>query len=210
MNDFLAFVVKRQDKIIELMLQHAEMVLISLAISIVLGLIIGYLITYNNKVAQVVLYIAGIFMTVPSLALFAFLVPILGLNMAPVILGLVIYTQLPIIRNVYVGLKNIDPTLIDSAKGMGMTSWAINFKVRFPLALPVVFAGIRTATVLGIGIGASAAYIGAGGLGVYIFQGINRGNMNMVMIAAILIALITVIVDKLLQAAQNVAEKRIS
>ncbi len=210
MNDFLAFVVKRQDKIIELMLQHAEMVLISLAISIVLGLIIGYLITYNNKVAQVVLYIAGIFMTVPSLALFAFLVPILGLNMAPVILGLVIYTQLPIIRNVYVGLKNIDPTLIDSAKGMGMTSWAINFKVRFPLALPVVFAGIRTATVLGIGIGAIAAYIGAGGLGVYIFQGINRGNMNMVMIAAILIALITVIVDKLLQAAQNVAEKRIS
>lgn len=210
MNDFFAFVVKRQDKIIELMLQHAEMVLISLAISIVLGLIIGYLITYNNKVAQVVLYIAGIFMTVPSLALFAFLVPILGLNMTPVILGLVIYTQLPIIRNVYVGLKNIDPTLIDSAKGMGMTSWAINFKVRFPLALPVVFAGIRTATVLGIGIGAIAAYIGAGGLGVYIFQGINRGNMNMVMIAAILIALITVIVDKLLQAAQNVAEKRIS
>ena len=116
MNDFLAFVVKRQDKIIELMLQHAEMVLISLAISIVLGLIIGYLITYNNKVAQVVLYIAGIFMTVPSLALFAFLVPILGLNMAPVILGLVIYTQLPIIRNVYVGLKNIDPTLITALR----------------------------------------------------------------------------------------------
>ncbi|HPG21150.1 MAG TPA: ABC transporter permease, partial [Flexilinea sp.] len=145
-----------------------------------------------------------------SLALFAFLVPIMGLNMTPVIFGLVIYTQLPIIRNVYVGLTNIDQSIIDAARGMGLTGLEINLKVRFPLALPVIFAGVRTAVVLGIGIGAIAAYIGAGGLGVYIFQGINRGIMNMVLVAAILVALISLVVDRLLQLLQRAAEKRIS
>ncbi len=210
MNELIAFVIKRQDKILELLGQHLEMVLIALSISIVLGLIIGFLITYNEKAAQVVLYIAGIFMTVPSLALFAFLVPLMGLNMKPVIFGLVIYTQLPIIRNVYVGLTNIDQSIIDAARGMGLTGLQINLKVRFPLAMPVIFAGVRTAVVLGIGIGAIAAYIGAGGLGVYIFQGINRGIMNMVLVAAILVALITVVADRLLQLVQRAAEKRIS
>ncbi len=210
MNELIDFVIKRQDKILELLGQHLEMVLIALSVSIVLGLIIGFLITYNEKAAQVVLYIAGIFMTVPSLALFAFLVPLMGLNMKPVIFGLVIYTQLPIIRNVYVGLTNIDQSIIDAARGMGLTGLQINLKVRFPLAMPVIFAGVRTAVVLGIGIGAIAAYIGAGGLGVYIFQGINRGIMNMVLVAAILVALITVVVDRLLQLVQRAAEKRIS
>ena len=210
MNELIDFVIKRQDKILELLGQHLEMVLIALSISIVLGLIIGFLITYNEKAAQVVLYIAGIFMTVPSLALFAFLVPLMGLNMKPVIFGLVIYTQLPIIRNVYVGLTNIDQSIIDAARGMGLTGLQINLKVRFPLAMPVIFAGVRTAVVLGIGIGAIAAYIGAGGLGVYIFQGINRGIMNMVLVAAILVALITVVADRLLQLVQRAAEKRIS
>jgi len=209
-NELIDFVIKRQDKILELLGQHLEMVLIALSISIVLGLIIGFLITYNEKAAQVVLYIAGIFMTVPSLALFAFLVPLMGLNMKPVIFGLVIYTQLPIIRNVYVGLTNIDQSIIDAARGMGLTGLQINLKVRFPLAMPVIFAGVRTAVVLGIGIGAIAAYIGAGGLGVYIFQGINRGIMNMVLVAAILVALITVVADRLLQLVQRAAEKRIS
>ena len=210
MSELIEFIIKRQDKIIELLGQHVEMVLIALSISIVLGILIGYLITYNDRIAEIVLYIAGILMTIPSLALFAFLVPLMGLNMKPVILGLVMYTQLPIIRNVYVGLTHIDQSIIDAARGMGLTGLQINLKVRFPLALPVIFAGIRTAVVLGIGIGAIAAYIGAGGLGVYIFQGINRGNMNMVLVAAILVALITVIVDKMLQLVQKVAEKRIS
>lgn len=194
----------------EMLGQHCEMVLVALAISVVLGLIIGFLITYSKVAARVVLYIASIFMTIPSLALFSFLVPLLGLNMTPVIVGLVIYTLLPIIRNTYVGLTQIDPSIIDSARGMGLTNAEINYKVRFPLALPVVFAGIRSAVVMGIGIGAIAAYVGAGGLGVYIFQGINRGNMKMVAISGILIALLSMIVDKVCQFIQTRAEKRIS
>ncbi len=209
-QEFFAFVVKKSDKILMMLREHCELVLIALAISIAIGLIVGFLITYNKAVATIVLYIASIFMTVPSLALFSFLVPIMGLNKSPVIFGLVIYSLLPIIRNTYVGLTNIDPAVIDSARGMGLTEMEINLRVRFPLALPVVFAGIRSAVVLCIGIGAIAAYVGAGGLGVYIFQGINRGNMKMVAVAGILIALLTIIVDKLLQIVQRASEKRIS
>ena len=207
MESFIEFVIKKQDKILELLTQHIQMVLIALAISIVMGLVIGYLITFNKRAATVVLYIANILMTIPSLALFAFLVPFMGLNMTPVIFGLVMYTQLPIIRNVYVGLTNVDPNVIDSARGMGMTPLKVNLKIRLPLALPVIFAGIRTSVVLGIGIGAIAAYVGAGGLGVYIFQGINRGNINMILAGAILIALISFIIDKILQFIQKRMEK---
>lgn len=210
LKDFIDFVISKSDKIWTMLVQHCEMVLIALAISIVVGLFIGYLITNSRTAAQIVLYIASIFMTIPSLALFSFLIPIMGLNMTPVIFGLVIYTLLPIIRNTYVGLINIDPAIVDSARGMGLTNFEINFKVRFPLALPVIFAGIRTSVVLGIGIGAIAAYVGAGGLGVYIFQGINRGNMKMLLSAAILIALLTIIIDRLFQAVQKASEKRIS
>jgi len=202
--------IDRQDRILTMLRQHCDMVLVSLAISIVLGLIIGYLITYNKTVAEIVLYISSIFMTIPSLALFSFLVPVLGLNRSPVIVGLVIYTLLPIVRNTYVGLTNISPALIDSARGMGMTNLKISLKVRFPLAFPVILAGVRTSVVMGIGIGAIAAYVGEGGLGVYIFQGINRSHIYMILSAAVLISLMTIIVDKLLQVVQKICEKQIS
>ena len=193
-----------------MLIQHIEMVMLALAISICLGLIIGFLITYNKVAADIVLYLASICMTIPSLALFSFLTPIMGLNMRPVIFGLVIYTLLPIIRNTYVGLTMVSPAIIDAARGMGMTERTINVKVRFPLAMPIIFAGIRSAVVLGIGVGAIAAYVGAGGLGVYIFQGINRGNVKMVAIAAILIVLICIVSDKLLALAQYILEKHLS
>ena len=207
LNELIKFAIKKQSIIKGMLIQHLQMVLIALAISICLGLIIGFLITYNKAIANFVLYLASICMTIPSLALFSFLTPLLGLNMKPVIVGLVIHTLLPIIRNTYVGLTVVNPAIIDAARGMGMTEMGINFKVRFPLAMPVIFAGIRSATVLGIGIGAIAAYVGAGGLGVYIFQGINRGNVKMVAIAAILIVIICVIADKLLGLVQHISEK---
>ena len=210
LKELIDFMVDKQDKIIEMLGEHCRMVLISLAISIIIGVIVGYLITYNRYVANVVLYITSIFMTIPSLALFAVLAPILGLNETPVIVGLVIYTLLPIVRNTYVGLNNVDINVINAAQGMGLTSFEITRKIRIPLALPVILAGIRTAVVLGIGIGAIAAYIGEGGLGVYIFQGINRGNIYMVLSSAILIALLTIVVDKLFLAFQKMAEKHIA
>lgn len=185
------------------------MVLTALAISIVVGIIVGYLITHNKGVAKVVIYICSMLMTIPSLALFVFFIPILGIGPKPAIAGLIIYTLLPIVRNVYVGLTNIDPAIISSARGMGMTNAKITLKIKMPLALPVVFAGIRTAVVLGIGLGAIAAYIGGGGLGEYIFQGINRNNTYMIIIGAVLISLITILVDKVMQIIQIRTEKLI-
>ena len=201
--------ISKQDKIWEMIVQHCKMVAIAMVISIVLGVVIGYLITYNKKVANVVLYIASVMMTIPSLALFSFLAPLLGLNMKPVITGLVAYTLMPIVRNTYIGLTNIDPSVIGSAQGMGLTNMEITTKIRLPLAFPVVLAGIRTSVVMGIGLTAIAAFVGEGGLGVYIFQGINRDNMNMILTAAILIALITILVDKVLQVVQKIAEHRV-
>jgi len=185
------------------------MVLTALAISIVTGIIIGYLITYNKHVAKAVIYVCGMIMTIPSLALFVFFIPILGLGPRPAIAGLILYTLLPIVRNVYVGITSIDPAVIMAARGMGMTEAAITLKVKIPLALPVAFAGIRTAVVMGIGLGAIAAFVAAGGLGVFIFQGIQRGNTNMVLVGALFTTVLAVTVDKLMQLVQRQTEKMV-
>lgn len=197
------FFINRWSSILGLTLEHFQVIFVAMLISIAIGVLVGILITHNEKAAQVVLNVAGILMTIPSLALFAFMIPILGIGKAPAIAGLVLYTQLPIIRNVYAGIVNINPAIIEAAKGMGLTSRKIMFKIKLPLAFPVIMAGIRTAVVMGIGIGAIAAYIGAGGLGEYIFQGIGRTNDKMILIGGIMISIITVAVDKLLNSIQK-------
>lgn len=197
------FFLSRWQDILELTLEHLLLVLIAMAISIVLGVSIGVLITRSRILANLVLGLASIMMTIPSLALFSLLLPILGIGTAPAIVGLVAYTQLPIIRNVYVGITTIDPAIIEAARGMGLTDRKILLRIQIPLAIPASMIGIRTAVVMGIGIGAIASYIGAGGLGTYIFQGISRTNDNMVIIGAILISLIAILADKYLGKLQN-------
>jgi osmoprotectant transport system permease protein len=206
---FFQFAYDRRETIWELFLQHVQIVVTALVISVTLSLLIGYLITFNKKAASAVLYICSLLMTIPSLALFTFFIPILGIGTLPAIAGLIIYTLLPVVRNTYVGLTNTDKSVIEAARGMGLTENKITLKIKIPLALPVIFAGIRTAVVMGIGLAAIAAYIGAGGLGQYIFQGINRNNKNMIFIGAILIALITITVDKAMQLLQKRFEKAI-
>jgi len=197
------FFLSRWQDILELTLEHLLLVLIAMAISIVLGVSIGVLITRSRILANLVLGLASIMMTIPSLALFSLLLPILGIGTAPAIVGLVAYTQLPIIRNVYVGITTIDPAIIEAARGMGLTDRKILLRIQIPLAIPASMIGIRTAVVMGIGIGAIASYIGAGGLGTYIFQGISRTNDHMVIIGAILISLIAILADKYLGKLQN-------
>ncbi|NCA99722.1 MAG: ABC transporter permease [Clostridia bacterium] len=197
------FFLSRWQDILELTLEHLLLVLIAMAISIVLGVSVGILITRSRILAGLVLGLASIMMTIPSLALFSLLLPILGIGTAPAIVGLVAYTQLPIIRNVYVGITTIDPAIIEAARGMGLTDRKILLRIQIPLAIPASMIGIRTAVVMGIGIGAIASYIGAGGLGTYIFQGISRTNDNMVIIGAILISLIAILADKYLGKLQN-------
>ena len=209
LGELIEFAIRRKDTILTLFLQHLGIVFTALAISLVISLFIGYAITYNKRAASIVLYICSMLMTIPSLAMFVFFIPLLGIGTRPAVAGLVIYTLLPVVRNTYVGLTSTDKAVIEAARGMGLTGTKIMLKINIPLALPVVFAGIRTAVVMGIGLAAIAAYIGAGGLGEYIFQGINRNNSNMILIGAILISVITILIDRVMQVLQKRFEKSI-
>lgn len=203
---FTKFFVSRFETIMELTLEHLQMVLIAMTISIILGIVIGVLITYNERAAKVMISIAEVLMTIPSLALFAVLIPIFHIGATPAVVGLVLYTQLPIIRNVYTGIKSINPAIVESAKGMGMSDFKIMYKIKLPLAFPILLAGVRTSVVMGVGMGAIASYVGAGGLGDYIFQGIQRTNDKMVIIGAIMISLMAIIMDRILYLLQKKAE----
>ncbi|WMJ77827.1 MULTISPECIES: ABC transporter permease [unclassified Sedimentibacter] len=204
--NLIDFFISRLNTILDLTWEHLLMVLIAMAISIILGVLLGVLITYNEKASRLVLNVAEILMTIPSLALFAVLIPIFHIGATPAIIGLVLYTQLPIIRNVYTGIKSINPSIIESAKGMGMSDFKIMYKIKLPLAFSVLIAGVRTAVVMGVGMGAIASYVGAGGLGDYIFQGIQRTNDKMVIIGAIMISLMAIIMDRVLYIVQKKVE----
>lgn len=208
--NIITFFIDRIGTIMKLTSQHFFMVLTAMIISIVIGVIVGIFITYNERAAEIILQITKILMTIPSLALFAFLIPIFHIGATPAIIGLVLYTQLPIVRNVYTGIKNINPTIIEAARGMGMSKYKIIYKVKMPLALPVLIAGIRTAVVMGVGMGAIASYVGAGGLGDYIFQGIQRTNDKMIIVGALMISLMAILADRLLFFLQKKAEAKLS
>src|SRR5207244_4902990 len=145
--------------------------------------------------------VANVFQTIPSLALFGFLIPIPfigGIGKRTAIVALVLYALLPILRNTYVGLSGIDSAVLEAAEAMGMTSAQILFRVRFPLALSIILAGIRTATVITIGIGTIAAAIGAGGLGTFVFRGVALVSDSLILAGAMPAALLALLSDCLL------------
>jgi osmoprotectant transport system permease protein len=202
------FIVNNWQYILTLTGQHAWVVAIAVAIAMATGVPIGIWITFNRKAAEMVLYIAGIIMTIPSIALFGIMIPLLsvfghGIGSVPAIVALVLYSQLPIIRNTFAAIKSVDPNIIDAGIGMGMTRMQVLKKVQLPMALSVIFAGIRVAVVMSIGIGAIAAYIGAGGLGHLIFMGINQTHDAMINSGALAVALMAVVVDYLFGLIEN-------
>jgi osmoprotectant transport system permease protein len=183
-----------------LTLEHIWIVAVSVFLATLVAIPLGVCISNNERVAKGVINAANIFMTIPSIALFGLMLPILsvvgqGLGKVPAVIALVLYSQLPIIRNTYVGIKNVPPELVEAGKGMGMNKWTRLKEVEIPLAVPVIIAGLRTATVMNIGIAAIAAYIGAGGLGVFIQQGIARVYSEMIIAGALLVALLAVFAD---------------
>jgi osmoprotectant transport system permease protein len=194
------FFVQNWQQTLELTWQHAWVVSISVIIAMATGVPIGIWIIFNEKAAETILYIAGIVMTIPSIALFGIMIPFLslfghGIGTVPAIVALVLYSQLPIIRNTYAAIKSVDPNIIDAGIGMGMTRWQVLGKVQLPMALSVIFAGLRVAVVMSIGIGAIAAYIGAGGLGRFIFMGINQTYGAMIQSGAIAVSLLAIAAD---------------
>lgn len=202
------FFMNQGGQTLQLAWEHAYVVAIAVLIAIFTGVPIGIWITFNRKAADIVLYIAGIIMTIPSIALFGIMIPILsvfnyGIGKVPAVVALVLYSQLPIIRNTYAAIKSVDPAIIDAGLGMGMTRAQVLFKVQLPMALSVIFAGVRVAVVMSIGIGAIAAYIGAGGLGHYIFMGINQTYDAMIMAGAICVSVMAIITDYIFGVLEN-------
>jgi len=196
----LRFMVDNFDEVMYLSWEHVWIVGVALLIATPIGIFLGIVITKHEQFASRVLNGANILMTVPSIALFGLMLPVLsivnmGLGKVPAVIALVLYSQLPIIRNTYTAIKNVPPSLVDAGRGMGMDKWKLLRELEIPLATPVIIAGLRTAAVMNIGIAAIATYIGAGGLGVYIQQGIARVYPEMIMSGAILVSLLAIIVD---------------
>jgi len=203
-NSFLHFIIQESDKLLNQTLQHIGLTFISLFIAIIVALPLGIIISRKVKLAGPILGFASILQTIPSIALLGVMIPILGIGAKPAIVALFLYALLPIIRNTYTGITNIDAQVLEAAKAMGMNKSQILIKVELPLAFPIIMAGIRTATVINVGVATLAAYIAAGGLGEFIFGGIALNNSNMILAGAIPAALLAIIFDFLLSRLQKI------
>lgn len=196
MNNF--FLIKYAPEILQHTLEHLFLVSIAIVIAILIGIPLGILITRITSLRQPILIIANILQTIPSLALFGLLIPVPfigGIGATPAIVALTLYSFLPIIRNTYTGITNVDPAIREAGRGMGMTDTQLLLQVEIPLAMQVILAGVRVATVIAIGIATIAAAIGAGGLGELIFRGISVVNNDLILAGAIPAAVIALIAD---------------
>jgi len=175
--------------------QHIQLTLVALFIANLIALPLGIMLTRKRKIAETVIGITSVFQTIPSLALLGFMVPLFGIGFGPAIIALTIYGLLPILRNTYTGILGVDQAVIDAGTGMGMTSRQVLFMIELPLALPIIMAGIRTATVMVIGVATLAALVGAGGLGDLIFRGIAMARQDLILAGAIPAALLSIVFD---------------
>jgi len=196
--NFWDFVLLHQAEILYATMDHLLLVFVAMIIAILIGVPLGMFIVHRPVLRSVSLGVSNIFQTVPSLALFGFLIPIPflgGIGKRTAIVALVLYALLPILRNTYVGLTAIDPAVLEAAEAMGMTARQILWRVRYPLALSVILAGVRTATVITIGVATIAAAIGAGGLGSFIFRGVALVNNSLLLAGAIPAAVLALLAD---------------
>ena len=175
--------------------EHIQLTGIALSVSILIGVPVGIIISYVKPLNKPTLAVINVVQAIPSLALLGFLIPFLGIGAKPAIFMVVVYSLLPIVKNTFAGLSNMNTEMLEAAKGIGMTQLQILFKVKMPLALPIMMAGIRISAVFAVGIVTIAAFIGAGGLGFIIHSGIQMANSNMVLAGAIPSCLLALLVD---------------
>jgi osmoprotectant transport system permease protein len=189
---------ERRTEILALTGEHVVLVSISIVIAVAIGVPVGVALTRRPRLARPVLGFANVVQTIPSLALFGFLIPIPilgGIGARTAIIALVVYSLLPILRNTHAGINSVDPAVTEAASGLGMTARQRLRWVELPLAFPVVLAGIRIAVVVGIGLATIAAAIGAGGLGVLIYRGIATVDHRLILAGAIPAALLALVFD---------------
>jgi osmoprotectant transport system permease protein len=193
----------------ELFLQHIMLSAIAVVNITILGLALGIYITRNKKAAAIVLGITNFVYTIPSIALFGFLVAISGIGNKSALIALTVYGILPIVRNTYVGIGEVDAQIIESAVAMGSTDYQLLFNIQLPMALPVIIAGFRTMVVMTIALGGIASFIGAGGLGVAIWRGITTNYPEMTVAGSLLVALLAVVMDFLIGNVEKKIRKKV-
>ncbi|CAM3144026.1 ABC transporter permease [Staphylococcus argensis] len=176
-------------------LEHLEISVIALLIAIIVAVPIGIMLSRMKRTSNVVLTIAGVLQTIPTLAVLAIMIPIFGVGKMAAIIALFIYVLLPILNNTILGVQQIDSNLKDAAKSMGMTRLQMMKDVELPLALPLILSGVRLSAVYVISWATLASYVGAGGLGDFVFNGLNLYNANMIIAAAIAVTILALIVD---------------
>ncbi|WP_339183925.1 ABC transporter permease/substrate-binding protein [Oceanobacillus sp. FSL W7-1293] len=208
MNNILQEFQSRQGDLWQALLEHIQISFLSLFFAVIIAIPLGIFLTRKERIAEGIIGVAAVLQTIPSLALLGLFIPLFGIGRLPAVIALVIYALLPILRNTYTGIKEIDKSLIEASKAMGMNQIKRLQKVELPLAMPVIMAGIRTAMVLIIGTATLAALIGAGGLGDLILLGIDRNNSTLIILGAIPAALLAIAFDFLLRKMENISYKK--
>ncbi len=204
LSSFISFVIDRKDEILKLFMQHIQLTVLSILIAVLIAVPLAILIVRYRKLSVPVIGFANVVQSVPSLALLGFLIPVLGIGSKPSIVMVVMYSLLPIVKNTFTGLTNINPALVEAADGMGLTNTQVLLKVRFPLAMPIIMSGIRISSVTAVGLMTIAAFIGAGGLGYLVFSGVQTVNNNMILAGAIPACLLAIFLDFIIGKVENI------
>ena len=208
MTDVLNLVFERRVFFIELLFQHIYLSAIAIVITTIIGVTAGIIMTRYNKFASFLMLTTNFIYTIPSIALFGFLVAITGIGSTSALIALVVYGLLPIIRNTYAGIRSVDPEVVESAVAMGSTDYQLLVKVQLPMAMPIVMAGFRTMVVMTIALGGIASFIGAGGLGVAIWRGITTNFPQMTVAGSLLVALLALAADFAIGSLEKLVNKK--
>jgi osmoprotectant transport system permease protein len=194
MMDYLS---KHYDDLLTLLFQHFVLTFVSLLIALAIALPVGFYLSRHRRISVPVLSVLSIIYAIPSLGMFAMLIPIVGLGAKPAIIALVVYSQLILVRNVMAGFQAIDPAVIEAGQAMGYGRRQLFYKIELPLALPLILGGLRIASVSVIGIATIAAWINAGGLGVVLFEGLYQNSVPKMAWGTLLVSLLAIAVNQI-------------
>lgn len=208
LKEILQIYMERREWFLELFGQHLKIAGIAIVLAGIMGLLLGIFIAEKEFMAPVILTLANIFYTIPSISLLGILIPFTGIGDKTAIIALTLYGLMPMIRNTYTGICGVSHEIIQAARGMGSTDIQILWRIKLPLALGVILAGVRNMVVMTLSVTAIAAFIGAGGLGVAIYRGITIYNPALTFAGSVLIALLALIADLLLGILENYVKKR--
>lgn len=207
-SELIKLYIERYDFFLKLTLEHLKISGISILIATLIGGVLGILISEYKKTSALVLSITNFLYTIPSISLLGFLIPFSGIGNATAIIALSIYALLPMIRNTYAGIDNIDKSIIESARGMGSTEFQILYKIKIPLATTVILAGFKNMVVMTIALAGIASFIGAGGLGVAVYRGITTNNQTMTIAGSLLIALLALLFDLIIGGIEKIIKRK--